>query len=276
MAVFLICLLVISGCRANTTDIEIAQIDEIAREIIYSYNTEKIKGKTYQFTGTVSSIKKNEYVNIPTSLPCDDDFYYRLKISLTDEDVYNELQEGSIIKLQADFDYHPSDSNVIFMSNGSIIEINNDNVTAESEIVNSTIQSSDNDKSSKEEQSRLLEESRLLEQSIAEQSRLLEESRLQEESRLLEMSRAEQSRLLEQSRLQEESRLREQSKAQQMHDFTFILNVDSGVYHLHECSASKRMKDENKRYVTKTAATQYEARQQIEAEGYRVCGICTR
>ena len=38
LAVFLICLLVISGCRANTTDIEIAQIDEIAREIIYSYN----------------------------------------------------------------------------------------------------------------------------------------------------------------------------------------------------------------------------------------------
>ena len=83
----------------------------------------------------------------------------------------------------------------------------------------------------------------------------------------IDESKAEESSFLEQSK---------EEYHQELHDFTFILNVDSGVYHLHECSAAKRMKDENKRYVTKTAATQYEARQQVEADGYRVCGICIR
>ena len=206
-----------------------------------------------------------------------------MAIELNDDSkqYYNKIKKGSIVTLKADFYAHQGDSFIILMNNGSIIEIDGEKLE-EAEIVSSATQISDNDESSKEEKSKLLEESKLkeesklLEQSRAEQSRLLEESRLQEESRLLEQSRTEQSRLLEQSRLQEESRLREQSKAQQMHDFTFILNTDSKVYHLHECSAAKRMKSDKKRYVTKTAATQYEAMQQIEAEGYRVCGICTR
>lgn len=86
----------------------------------------------------------------------------------------------------------------------------------------------------------------------------------------------EQSKLQEQSRLQEESRLQEQSKAQQSHDYTFIINTQSKVYHLHECSAAKRMSSDKKSYVTINAKTQSEAQQQIEAQGYKLCGICSR
>lgn len=68
----------------------------------------------------------------------------------------------------------------------------------------------------------------------------------------------------------------EQVVTPQPREFTFILNTESKVYHLYECSAAKRMKSDKKRYVTKTAATKSEAMRQIEAEGYRVCGICTR
>lgn len=108
-------------------------------------------------------------------------------------------------------------------------------------------------------------------QPLQEDSKPQEQSKLQEQSRL-----QEESRLQEQSRLQEESRLQEQSKAQQSHDYTFILNTQSKVYHLHECSAAKRMSSDKKSYVTINAKTQSEAQQQIEAQGYKLCGICSR
>lgn len=108
-------------------------------------------------------------------------------------------------------------------------------------------------------------------QPLQEDSKPQEQSKLQEQSRL-----QEESRLQEQSRLQEESRLQEQSKAQQSHDYTFIINTQSKVYHLHECSAAKRMSSDKKSYVTINAKTQSEAQQQIEAQGYKLCGICSR
>lgn len=108
-------------------------------------------------------------------------------------------------------------------------------------------------------------------QPLQEDSKPQEQSKLQEQSRL-----QEESRLQEQSRLQEESRLQEQSKAQQSHDYTFIINTQSKVYHLHECSAAKRMSSDKKSYVTINAKNQREAQQQIEAQGYKLCGICSR
>lgn len=284
LIILLICLLVVSGCRANITDIEIAQIDEIAREIIHS-NSEKLKGKNYEITGEVILVSSDNYsIHLGTDTKFNDVLNYIFAVELNDdsEQYYDKIKKGSTVTLKADFYAHQGDSFIILMENGLVIEIDGEKLE-ESETVSSEIQSSDNEEVSKEEQSKLLEESRLkeesrlLEQSKAEQSRLLEESRLQEESRLLEESKLqEQSRLLEQSRLREESRLREQSKAQQMQEFTFILNTDSKVYHLYECSAAKRMKSDKKRYVTKTAATKSEAMRQIEADGYHVCGICTR
>ena len=106
---------------------------------------------------------------------------------------------------------------------------------------------------------------------VSSSQQLPEDSKPQEQSRL-----QEESRLQEQSRLQEESRLQEQSKAQQSHDYTFIINTQSKVYHLHECSAAKRMSSDKKSYVTINAKTQSEAQQQIEAQGYKLCGICSR
>lgn len=108
-------------------------------------------------------------------------------------------------------------------------------------------------------------------QPLQEDSKPQEQSKLQEQSRL-----QEESRLQEQSRLQKESRLQEQSKAQQSHDYTFIINTQSKVYHLHECSAAKRMSSDKKSYVTINAKTQSEAQQQIKAQGYKLCGICSR
>lgn len=279
--VLLICLLFIVGCSANTNVSNTP--DEVVTKIISS-NTEDVKGNTYKFTGEVTYLnpQKHDFF-IDTNTKCNSSENYFLSVYLAADDKnYDKLKKGSVVTVKADLDYYKKGNSAILMKNGSIIEVDGEKLE-ESETVSSEIQSSNNDESSKEEQSKLLEksrlkeESRLLEQSKAEQSRLLEESRLQEESRLLEESKLqEQSRLLEQSRLREESRLREQSKAQQMQEFTFILNTDSKVYHLYECSAAKRMKSDKKRYVTKTAATKSEAMRQIEADGYHVCGICTR
>lgn len=272
--VLLICLLFIVGCSANTTTTSTA--DEVATEIVYSNDKESIKEKTYVFTGKALYFdSKGKKVVIDANIKVNNKGYL-FSINLTNTEKCDNIKMGSVVTVRADFDNN-NYSNVISMKNGSVLSVNN-YASTESETVSSEIQSSNNDESSKEEQSKLLEESRLKEESrLLEQSRLLEESRLQEESRLLEESKLqEQSRLLEQSRLREESRLREQSKAQQMQEFTFILNTDSKVYHLYECSAAKRMKSDKKRYVTKTAATKSEAMRQIEADGYHVCGICTR
>lgn len=138
---------------------------------------------------------------------------------------------------------------------------------------NSNVNANENSVSNVSQSSAVVSSSQPLQEDSKpqEQSKLQEQSRLQEESRL-----QEQSKLQGQSRLQEESRLQEQSKAQQSHDYTFILNTQSKVYHLHECSAAKRMSSDKKSYVTINAKTQSEAQQQIEAQGYKLCGICSR
>ena len=60
----------------------------------------------------------------------------------------------------------------------------------------------------------------------------------------------------------------------EINSYTFIVNTNSKTYHLYECSAAKKIKSTNKLTITKTAKTKDEARQQIENDGYHVCGIC--
>ncbi len=52
-------------------------------------------------------------------------------------------------------------------------------------------------------------------------------------------------------------------------EYTVILNTSTNVYHLRECQAAKKIKAENRSSMTGTIA-------EIEAAGYRLCGICAK
>lgn len=57
-------------------------------------------------------------------------------------------------------------------------------------------------------------------------------------------------------------------------NFNFILNTSTHTYHLYECSAAKKILPANRVEVTKSAYSLEEAEKQIEADGYKLCGIC--
>lgn len=312
-------LFIISGCQTNNETVQkeinskILTADEVAEEIIYS-NSKNIIGNTYKFTGIVSSVEsETKYVNISTNIKYDDTFNYRFKIHFLEDDPCDKLQESSIITLKADLDFYKKAQRAILMKNGSIIEINNDNVIKSTENVESSVVEVSEDSNSNQDEwylktifdiyntkKKIFEYEYIVndfennifkkyenvdgyneikdiynfcKEHINEAIELHEQQSRERELEIQKNIESYEKWFLEESSFLEQSK---EEYHQELHDFTFILNVDSGVYHLHECSAAKRMKDENKRYVTKTAATQYDARQQVEADGYRVCGICIR
>lgn len=65
-----------------------------------------------------------------------------------------------------------------------------------------------------------------------------------------------------------------QSSINEKRNFNFILNTSTHTYHLYECSAAKKILPANRVEVTKTAYSLEEAKKQVEADGYKICGIC--
>lgn len=65
-----------------------------------------------------------------------------------------------------------------------------------------------------------------------------------------------------------------QTSINEKRNFSFILNTSTHVYHLYECSAAQKIKPENRLEVTKSAYSLEEAKKQVEADGYKLCGIC--
>ena len=65
-----------------------------------------------------------------------------------------------------------------------------------------------------------------------------------------------------------------QTSINEKRNFSFILNTSTHVYHLYECSAAKKILPANRVEVTKSAYSLEEAKKQVEADGYKLCGIC--
>ena len=68
--------------------------------------------------------------------------------------------------------------------------------------------------------------------------------------------------------------MRDQSSVNEKRTFNFILNTSTHTYHLYECSAAKKILPANRVEVTKSAYSLEEAKKQVEADGYKLCGIC--
>ena len=71
-----------------------------------------------------------------------------------------------------------------------------------------------------------------------------------------------------------QSSMPDQSSVNEKRNFSFILNTSTHTYHLYECSAAKKILPANRVEVTKSAYSLEEAKKQVEADGYKLCGIC--
>ena len=58
--------------------------------------------------------------------------------------------------------------------------------------------------------------------------------------------------------------------------FHFILNKSTKKYHTQECSAARKLSESKREDTEIEAATQEEARQILEQDGYELCGICAK
>ena len=71
-----------------------------------------------------------------------------------------------------------------------------------------------------------------------------------------------------------QSSMPDQSSVNEKRTFNFILNTSTHTYHLYECSAAKKILPANRVEVTKSAYSLEEAKKQVEADGYKLCGRC--
>lgn len=77
-----------------------------------------------------------------------------------------------------------------------------------------------------------------------------------------------------------ESKVESVVKQPELQTFVFYANMDSGIYHTHNCQAAQRISAENLFTYTVTAYNYFEAEQlainYFESNGYRVCRTCER
>lgn len=77
-----------------------------------------------------------------------------------------------------------------------------------------------------------------------------------------------------------ESKVESVVKQPELQTFVFYANMDSGIYHTHNCQAAQSISAENLFTYTVTAYNYFEAEQlainYFESNGYRVCRICER
>ena len=59
----------------------------------------------------------------------------------------------------------------------------------------------------------------------------------------------------------------EQGKDNSKNEMTYIVNVNTGVFHYIDCRGVRQMKESNKKYVTCD-------RKELLNQGYKSCGIC--